>query len=177
MAMKKYIKLTFILLLINPSLHAQQIGLRALTFLGMATNTEAQYFFDGGGLELFYQHELWKGKVVGGLEYRTINWGNQVALNLGYNLAYWKKNSWRASVSLSVQGGMALFRQKPLGVLGIECLPELEWQSKKRFFMNLGIGIRYSNCPAYSKYSLINSTLDIPIKFGMGFRLGKKKEQ
>jgi hypothetical protein len=40
----------------------------------------------------------------------------------------------------------------------------------------LGAGL--SHCPAYENYGRINTTLDLPIKLGIGFKLlGNKKEK
>lgn len=152
---------------------APRIAVRSLAFLGIATNERGEYFYNGGGLELTYQHPLGKGGLTGGLEYRMINWGNQVALNIGYDIPYWQSGSWKLSGLTSLQAGLALFQQRPLFVWGAEYVPQLQWQSKRRFFANLGIGIRMTNNPAYSNYGSINFTVDVPIKIGIGFRLGQ----
>ncbi len=154
-------------------IQAQQLSLKGLSFLGVATNTTKGYFYDGGGFELNYQHDIWKGRIVTGIEYRMINWGNQVGLNIGYNFPFYKKNQWRLSGTLSTQVGMALFSPRPLAVWGIELLPSVEWQSKKRFFLQLDVGFRMNHCPRYKDYGAINMVWDIPIKIGVGFRLGK----
>jgi len=173
----------FVLLFLIPfcclktiSIQAQQLSLKGLSFLGVATNTTRGYFYDGGGFELNYQHDIWKGRVVAGIEYRMINWGNQVGLNMGYNLPFYKKNQWRLSATLSAQVGMALFSPKPLAAWGVELLPSVEWQSKKRFFLQLDFGFRMNHCPAYKDYGSINMVFDMPIKIGIGFRLGKFKK-
>ena len=167
MVMKK--ELYSILFLVLTSIYtarAQQLGFRTLSFLGIANNIESDFHYNGFGLDLFYRHDVWKGRVTSSLEYRMIGWGNQLGLNIGYNLPFWQENQWRASATLSLQGGLALFRPQSLGVIGVEGLAEIEWQSKKRFFATLSLGIRYSNSPAYLRYGLINTNIDIPIKLG-----------
>ena len=62
-------------------------------------------------------------------------------------------------------------------VWGIECVPEIEWHSNKAFFVSLGVGVRYTNCPAYQNYGDISKLIDLPIKIGVGFYLNNKKRQ
>lgn len=176
--MKRYVVLISVLFfMITTSTSAQQLSLKPLSFLGIATNLGGEYHYNGGGFELAYQHDVWKGRVIGGLEYRMINWGNQVGINFGYNMPFWTKGQWRASVGAQAQIGWALFHQKSLLVWGIECVPEIEWHSNKAFFATLGFGIRYTNCPAYENYGALNSAIDIPIKIGVGFYLNNKKRE
>lgn len=157
-------------------IQAQQMGFSVLSFPGIATNVGAGYFYDGGGFDLNYQHDLGKGRLVGGVEYRMINWGNQIALNMGYNFSYWAEAHWRFSGTTAAQIGLALFYQKPLIIWALEYMPQMEWQSEKRFFANLGIGFRFSNSPSYKRYGEINTTFNLPIKIGVGFRLGKRNK-
>lgn len=176
--MKRYLILVGVFFfMINTTTSAQQLSLKPLSFLGIATNLGGEYHYNGGGFELAYQHDVWKGRVVGGLEYRMINWGNQVGINLGYNMPFWTKGQWRASVSVQTQIAWALFYQKSLFVWGLECIPQIEWHSNKAFFASLGFGIRYTNCPAYENYALLTSAIDLPIKIGLGFYLNNKKRK
>lgn len=176
--MKRYLILVGVFFfMINTTTSAQQLSLKPLSFLGIATNLGGEYHYNGGGFELAYQHDVWKGRVVGGLEYRMINWGNQIGINLGYNMPFWTKGQWRASVSAQAQIGWALFHQKSLFVWGLECIPQIEWHSNKAFFASLGFGIRYTNCPAYENYGLLTSAIDLPIKIGLGFYLNNKKRK
>lgn len=163
----------FWILLLNQQAFGQKISLSGLSYLGIANTVESGYFYDGGGFELGYRHSLGKGEVLGGLEYRMINWGNQVTINLGYNFPYWTNDVFTVSGATSAQIGWGLFNQKALAVWGAEYLAQLEWQSPKRFFAILGIGFRFNHSPAYSKYGAINWTLNLPVKLGIGFRLGK----
>ena len=176
--MKRYgILIVLLFFMISTRSIGQQLSLKPLSFLGIATNLGGEYNYNGGGFELAYQHDIWKGRVVGGLEYRMVNWGNEVGINLGYNMPFWAKGQWRASVSAQAQVGWALFYQKSLLIWGIECVPEMEWHSNKAFFATLGFGIRYSNCPAYENYGAITSAIDLPIKIGLGFYLNNKKRE
>ncbi len=159
------------------TLEAQQIGLHLKSFPGVAYSGDGGGFYGGGGFELQYQHELGKNRVRAALEYRMVDWGNQTGLNLGYNIAYWQKKEWRVSGTSGLQLGLALFREKPLFAWALEYTPEIEWQSAKRFFANLSLGVRYTNSPPYKNFGAINSVFEIPITIGFGFKLGKKTKE
>ena len=171
--MKKIVLLFFLFCLIN-TINAQQIALNFESFPGVAYSGGGGYFYGGGGLEVTYQHDFKQGRIRGGLEYRMIDWGNQMAINAAYNHPYYVRDRWRISGTSGLQLGLALFRVNPLFVYGLEYSPEIEWQSGKRFFANASIGIRYTNSPRYRDYGTINSVLELPIKVGFGFRLGER---
>jgi len=170
--MRKTIFYTLFFFAISTTINAQQIALNTLSFPGLGQGG----FYGGGGFELNYQHDFKQGRIRGGLEYRIIDWGNQTTVNAGYNHPYYLKNQFRISGTTGFQLGLALFRPRPLFVWGIEYLPEVEWQSNKRFFAHAEFGIRYTNSPKYKKYGTINSVLELPIKIGLGFRLGKREQ-
>ncbi len=170
----KQLLYTFIFFCLAMSLSAQQISLNFESFPGVAYRGGGGYFYGGGGFELTYQQDLGKDRIRGGLEYRIIDWGNQVSINAAYNMTYYTQKAWRISGTSGLQLGLALFRQTPLFAWGLEYTPEVEWQSQKRFFANAGLGIRFTNSPKYRNYSSINSVWELPVRIGWGFRLGKK---
>jgi len=170
--MKQLLYIFAFFCLVN-TLSAQQISLNFESFPGVAYSGGSGYFYGGGGLELAYQQDLGKGRLRGGLEYRIIDWGNQGSLNAGYNFRYYTNGAWRISGTSGVQLGFAFFRSAVPFVWGLEYVPELEWQSSKRFFANIGIGIRYTNNTQYRSYSSINALLELPVRIGWGLRLGE----
>lgn len=167
----KQLLYTFVFFCLLNTLSAQQISLNFESFPGVAYRGGGGYFYGGGGLELTYQHDLGKGRLRGGLEYRMIDWGNQASINAAYNVTYYEREAWRISGTSGLQLGLALFREKPLFAWGLEYSPEVEWQSGKRFFANASLGIRYTNSPKYKNYGNINSVLELPVRVGWGFRL------
>lgn len=169
----KKIFYTFLVFCTIHTLHAQQISLNFESFPGVAYRGGSGYFYGGGGFELAYQHDFKQGRIRGGLEYRIVDWGNQIGVNAAYNHPYFVRNAWRISGTSGVQLGLALFREKPLFAYALEYSPEAEWQSAKRFFANVSLGIRYTNSPKYKNYGTINSVLELPLKVGFGFRLGQ----
>lgn len=162
-----------ICLIASTNINAQRLALNSSGFLGFANNVEAGYFYDGGSLALTYQQELEKGAVQAGLNYRIIHWGNQVALSGGYSLPLWEQGPWDLELGANADLGLALFRPKALFVWGINAIPNIKWQSKKAFYVSLGLGLQFNHAPAYRKYGAINWTLDLPIQLGIGFRLKK----
>lgn len=155
--------------------NAQQIDFQLKSFPGIAYKGGGGSFYGGGGFELQYQHDFGKDRLLGGLEYRMVDWGNQTGLNLGYNMSFWERNTWRVSGTSSIQLGLALFRSNPLFAWSLEYAPEIEWQSAKRFFANLSLGLRYTNSPNYKKFGSVNAVFELPVSLGIGFRLGKEK--
>ncbi len=167
-------KLLFIFLtvLFSVGLQAQQVSLNTIYFPGVAYNGGGGLFYGGFGQEITYQHDIGKHRFRGGLEYRSVDWGNQIALNTAFNPTYLRKGQFRVSGTTNLQLGFALFRQNPLFVWALEYSPELEWQSNKRFFANFSLGFRYTNSPKYKDYGNINAVWELPLKLGWGFRFG-----
>jgi hypothetical protein len=172
--MKKSIVL-FGMLLAMTSLSAQEISLRTLSFPGLAYRAGAGYFYGGGGLELAFQKDLPRGAYRLGLEYRIIDWGNQVGLNLGYVHPYLQGERWQLSGLANLQLGLVPFYQKSLLSWAIGYHGLFRWQSKKRAFYEAGLGIRYSNSPGYVEFGPINRLFEVPVRVGVGWKLGNRK--
>jgi hypothetical protein len=159
--------------LASNTIHAQRLSFNSSGFLGLANNVEAGYFYDGGNFELSYQHDLEKGAVQAGINYRWIHWGAQSTISGGYSLPLWQQGPWQAQLGANAELGLALFRPRSLFVWGINAIPSIRWQSKKAFYASFGLGLQFNHAPAYRKYGAINWTLDVPLQLGIGFRLKK----
>lgn len=157
-----------IILLGYTSLFSQQINLSVLTLPGIAYDNQVQGYFGGMGLEVSYLHPLSYGKLRAGLEFRTIDWGSQLGLNLGYNHPYKSISKWEFSGTASLQGGMALFRPKPFAVLAFDYLPKVEWITGKRVNVSLSSGIRFSINPQYRTFGIWR-LWEIPVRLGIHF--------
>jgi hypothetical protein len=163
-----------VLLLILPygAAKAQSITLNTKSFYGTWNNESNGYFYGGGGLALQYEQPIKKGALRLGFEFRSINWGNQLALNTGYNMVYIQKAKWTFNGISSLGVGLALFKHNPLFIWSAMYMPEFSWQLKEKFHLNIGIGINFTNCPIYKNYGSINQVLEIPVKIGFQFKLG-----
>ncbi len=170
-------KLSLIVLLFICSFSAsycQSIGINFKAFNGIWNNEPNGLYNGGGGLSLQYEHPLKKGELLMEFEFRTINWGNQIALNAGYKMGYLNKEKWSLSGVSSVGFGLALFKDNPLFVWSATYMPEFSWHIKEKLDLNFGFGARYSNCPSYKNYGSINQVLELPIKIGFQFNLTGK---
>jgi len=155
--------------------HGQSISFHTNSFYGLWQNEGGGYFYGGGGFAVTYQHPLTKGALQAGLGFRTINWGNQVSLGIGYQAPYVRKEKWTLSAVTSVNLGLALFVNNPLLVYAIDYTPTLTWLRKKRFNFEAGLGIRYTHAPRYKSYGKINQVLEFPFQVGVIMKLGERK--
>jgi len=171
------ISILVVLLFFFFAVSAQEIEFNIKSYPGIWNNASAEWFNGGGGAALFYNHPLPKNSIRGGLEFRSIDWGNQASFSLGYDAVYLLKEKWSLNGISSVGIGMALFRPNPLMVWSVEYLGEFNWLTKKRFNLSVGLGIRYSHNPAYKKYGAINQVLEFPVKIGFGYFLKKSENQ
>jgi len=175
--MKKILLLILLIKLSIFSVFSQNIEVNLKSFYGIWNNEFIEYYYGGGGIELLYEHPLKKGSLRSGIEFRSINWGNQVALNIGYKLPYVSKETWSVNGIMTTGIGLALFREKPLFIWSQEYTTAFQWLKKKKINLDLGLGIRYTHNPAYIKYGKINQVLDLPFKLGITINLQKKNKK
>lgn len=146
---------------------SQSIELNTGSYYGIWQNEGSGYYYGGGSFELLYEHALNKNALRGGIEFRTINWGNQLSLNLGFKTTYIQKEKWSLSGVTTAGFGLALFVKNPLFVYSIDYMPVFTWLRNKRFDFDIGLGIRFTHCPAYRNYGKINQLLELPLKIGV----------
>ncbi|MEL6589329.1 MAG: hypothetical protein AAFQ68_04585 [Bacteroidota bacterium] len=173
--MKKTI-LSLLLFLCLGTLSAQSLQFNLRTMPGFAYNGGSGYFNGGFVLETAYQRPISIGDLHFGAEFRAIDWGNQLSLNLGYRGEYWRKDAWRLAGLTQIQVGSALFANGSLFSWGFSYQFQARWQSEGRFYGLLGLGIRFSNAPAYKEFGSINQVWELPVQLGMGLQLGKQGE-
>lgn len=158
------------------ALQAQYVSFCVSGYPGFAHTQGSESFYGGYGFGLHYEHTLNKqGRLLGAVEFRSIQWGNQLAINLGYDYAYVVEGPWRLGARAQIQAGSALFSNGGLFVFGGEVGTMLQWKSPKAFFAALGVGLRHTACPAFAAYSSIASVWEVPLTVGIGFKLGNRK--
>ena len=140
----------------------QQIEFNTNSFYGIWSNEKGGYYYSGGGFDLIYAHPLAKGELRSGIDFRNIDWGNQLTLNIGYTAPYISKDKWQLNGITSTGLGMALFHDNSLFVLSVGYMPEISWRNDKKFSWSIGLGVRYTTSPAYKNYGTINQVLDFP---------------
>ncbi len=174
MDFKKNLIISLLFAIAGFNLFGQHLEFNTKGFFGLWNNAQTSYFYDGAAIELLYERPYKNAALRAGLEYRSIDWGNQVSINLGYVLTHISKDKWNLDGVISPGIGLALFRENPLFVYSISYMPEFIFAKNKRRNLTLGLGIRYTHSPAYKEYGNINQVLDFPLKIGVRF-MGKKK--
>ncbi len=157
----------------NVSLFAQQLELQTTSYFGIWNNEVPRYFYGGGGLSMIYEHTTKFGGIRGGVELRSIDWGNQVNFNLGHKMDLYTKERWSINGIGSVGLGIALFRNNPIFGWSVAYLPEIILRSHKRVNFTIGTGLRYTISPGYQDYGPINQVLEWPFRLGIRYQLGK----
>ena len=163
-----------ILLALTLTLRAQQLTVYMNSLNGIIAGNSFDGGSRGGSLGLNYTNTLYIDlKWLGGLEINTVSWGNNLVANLGviYSKDFAPKWSW--SVSGLTQQGVVLFKPNALYSFGLSALGGIEFRINDKSSIGLSTGLRWYNCPEYSKYSLISSYLDFPIQLSSRFNLKK----
>jgi hypothetical protein len=171
--MKQIVFLAIFIYFFAASAQSQSVNFNTNSFYGLWQNEGGGYFYSGGGFDLLYIHPLKKGALQTGLAFRTVNWGNQVSLNMGYQAPYILKEKWSLSGVTSADFGLALFVDNSLFVYSVDYIPVFTLHRNKRFDFEAGLGIRFTHSPAYINYGKINQVVDIPIKLGLKYSLGE----
>ena len=133
---------------------------------GIAYNSTLDLF--KGGTTLNGKYLLTREKLIfeGGINFRTIQWGNQLAISLGVL----KPLNDRMELGIEMQHGMALFHQKPLYVIAGAGKFNFLMIGKPKFSFGASAEIRYSLCPAYRHYSDIFFVFEIPLGLFIRFK-------
>ncbi|MFA6619053.1 MAG: hypothetical protein WCT23_08305 [Candidatus Neomarinimicrobiota bacterium] len=114
-----------------------------------------------GGFELSadYIYSINNLRISSGLDFRTIQWGNQATISLG--LA--KVLSPKIELGLEMQHGLALFHPQSLYTFSAGANCDLTLVNNDKLQMGLSIEARYSICPAYINYGQIYHVTEIPL--------------
>jgi len=146
-------------------LHAQDIQISVGYLQGFAYNNTVELYKGGTGITAEYQLYGDSFTYSGGLEFRTVQWGNQASIKLALK----KSIAPRAEISVSLYNGLALFYNHPLYTGSAEVRSNFILLNKEGFKAGIFAGVRYTFCPAYSNYSPINKLAEIPVGLFFGF--------
>jgi len=172
---KKILITAVVSTLMIPLVIGQNIEVNNKLFYGVWNNEFSEYFYGGTGLEILYLSKLKKVRIKNGLEFRSVNWGNQVSVINGISVTYVTRDQWSLHGNTSIGLGLALFVDNPLLVWSVGYMPEVILLKKRKLKLIVGAGIRYTSSPSYKDYGSIHQVLELPVKFGLQFQLGKKK--
>ena len=169
--MKKILLLLFVFKISIATLFSQNIELNLKSFYGVWNNELSGYYYGGGEIEILYEQPLLSGALRTGLAFRSVDWGNQASISIGYKTAFIVRDKWMLNGTTTAGIGMALFYKNPQYIWSLGFMPELTWLRKKRMDFNIGIGFRYTSNPAYKNYGAINQLFEFPLKLGIIYKL------
>jgi len=147
------------------TINAQQLSVYLNSLNGIIAGKNFDGGSRGGSLGVNYTNLLNKDlKWLGGVELNTVSWGNNAVLNMGivYTKEFAPKWSWM--LTGLTQQGVALFKPAVFYTFGFSALGGIEFRMNEKSSIGLSTGLRWYNCPEYSKYSLIASYLDFPVE-------------
>jgi len=161
----------FFMFVCSISATAQNLNFEIDLFPSLSYGSDFDAGYNGTGFSIEYQHPLTeKWNALGGIEYGFVGWGNQGLVELGVARKLVEKEKMSLQGEFILLNGLAWFRPKSLYVWGGEVNVVSVFPIRKKSSISLSLGLRYSQCPAYKDYGMINSYLDIPVK--IGWRIG-----
>ncbi len=150
--------LVFLLIGGTSFLQAQDIRISLKYAQGVYHNSWDLY---NGGAELSanYSFLVNKVKINTGIDYRTIQWGNQVTASVGVT----KSLGSRIELGAEIQNGLALFHPQSLYVFSLGLKSSYEFLQNEKLSMGVSLELRYSQCPAYKNYGPIFHVTELPL--------------
>jgi hypothetical protein len=123
---------------------------------------------------LDYLHKLKpKTQVIVGANFNIEPWTTDLTLNFGLKYTYEITTKWNWVLKAETEQGVALFKQHKLYVWGLSGTTGVEYKLNSISALSLSTGLRYTHCPAYANYGLINSFLELPIEIAYRFKFSK----
>ncbi len=159
---------SFFLLIQNGN--SQEIGFSLNSFVSPSYNLIYEPGMNGGGISIFYNRQKFKrlNLSLSG-EYAMSTWGHQTFVGLGINRTWVEWERFGLNTYGHLLNGLAFYKPKPLYVFGVDTRIVANFYIRQKLKVFIGTGIRYTLCPGYSKYGLIETSLDIPLEIGMKY--------
>jgi hypothetical protein len=155
--------LVFLILSGASFLHAQDVQISLKYAQGIYHHSWDVY---NGGAEISADYSFSLDNIIieTGINYRTIQWGNQVTASLSMA----KSLGSRIEIGAEMQHGLALFYPKSLYAFSVGLKSAYEFMHNEKLSIGVSLELRYSHCPAYKNYGQIYHVTEIP--FGIFFR-------
>ena len=148
----------------------QEFGFSALAYPSLGYNLVYEPGMNGGGMAVFFnrqRHDKLNLSVSG--EYALTTWGNHAFLGVGINRTWLSLNRFEINTYGHLLNGLAFYKPKSLYVFGVDTRIAANFYLLQDLKLFLGFGIRYTLCPAYRQYGLIETSFDLPIEIGLKF--------
>jgi len=150
--------------------NSQEIGISAMTYISPGYNFVLDPGMNGAGFSVFYngqKHRRLNLSISG--EYAMSTWGHQALLGIGINRTWLEWERFSLTTYGHFLSGLALYEPQSLYVFGVDTRISANYYLNYNLKVFLGVGAKYTLCPAYRKYGLIETSLDIPIELGMKY--------
>jgi len=165
-----FISVGFLLIGLS-GIKAQQLSVYVNSLNGIVTENSFVGGSRGISLGIDYLHPIKNNfNWLGGIEFNSVSWGNNMVANIGLNYSQIISDSWSWSVTAQTQQGIALFKPAFYS-WGLSGTAAIEYNLTAATSLSLGTGLRFYNCPEYKKYSSISYYVDFPIEISYHIRL------
>ena len=152
----------------------QEIGFSFLAYPSAGYNLVMEPGMNGAGASFFYNRTKYDQLNLSlSAEYAMTTWGHQVFSGIGINRTWISWERFELNTFAHLLNGLALHKPKSLYVFGVDTRmgANYYWYNDIKFF--IAAGIRYTLSPGYKSYGIVETSLDIPVQFGMKFLLGR----
>lgn len=150
--------------------NSQEVGISGLSYFSPGYNLVTEPGMNGAGISIFYNRQMFEklNLSISG-EYAMSTWGNQVFFGFGIIRTWLEYERFSLNTYGRLLNGLALYEPQPLYVFGVDTRIGANLYINQKLKAFLGTGVRFTLCPAYKDYGLIESSLDIPIELGIKY--------
>ena len=156
------------LLLTVNNAKGQEFGFSILAYPSAGYNLVLEPGMNGGGASLFYNGQRNKKLNLSlSAEYAMTTWGHQSFVGIGVNRTWVSWDRFELNTTGHFINGLAFYRPQSLYVFGVDTRISANFYIYQDLKVFLGTGIRFTLCPGYREYGLIETSLDIPVELGI----------
>ena len=119
------------------------------------------------GLSITHFRKLDRNAISINLEMRSIDWGNQFNVGVGYLATYKEAKNWEFGGHTQLLLGIAPFKQKSIMAYGLAYAPYFRYKTLGRLFVEGSLGFRYNIAPGYSDYGIFQQ-IEFPLQLSLG---------
>jgi hypothetical protein len=153
---------------------SQEIGFSLLAYPSPAYNLVYEPGMNGFGASIFVKREKSKKLNLSmSAEYAMTSWGHQTFLGFGINRTWVNWQRFQFTSILHMLNGLALHKPQSIYVFGVDTRAHGNFHINQDLKLFLGVGIRYTLSPGYRQYGIIETSLDLPVEFGVKYVISR----
>ncbi len=154
---------------------SQQINVGSSRAIGIVYQDKADVFDNNQSYNFQFRSSF--RPLAIGMEFRTIDWGNQIGISLLYNNYKTFNERWGLQYDIGMIHSIALFRPGFKYSIGLLGRTSLAYQLNEKHRIEFGVALRYDKILAYNDFGAINQTLELPIHLSITRQLFPKMIQ